>query len=37
MFCRYSTFFGGHDESYASPKDQYTWFKDFGMSADEFW
>lgn len=27
-----STFFGGHDEKYATPKDQYVWFKDFGLA-----
>lgn len=30
-----STFFGGHDEKYATPKDQYTWFKDFAMTINE--
>jgi len=28
----FSTFFGGHGPQYATPKDQYTWFKDFAMS-----
>jgi hypothetical protein len=28
-FC--STFFGGHEEQYATPVDQYTWFKDFAI------
>ncbi|CCM04522.1 uncharacterized protein FIBRA_06703 [Fibroporia radiculosa] len=28
----FSTFFGGHDPDWASPKDQYTWFKDFSMT-----
>ncbi|KAF6758226.1 hypothetical protein DFP72DRAFT_1064945 [Ephemerocybe angulata] len=28
----FSTFFGGHDEKYATPRDQYVWFKDFAMS-----
>lgn len=27
-----SSFFGGHEEKYASPKDQYTWFKDFAIT-----
>jgi len=26
------TFFGGHDPSWASPKDQYSWFKDFSAA-----
>ncbi|KAF9003839.1 hypothetical protein BDZ89DRAFT_967290 [Hymenopellis radicata] len=26
-----STFFGGHEDKWASPKDQYAWFKDFGL------
>ncbi|KAF8061746.1 hypothetical protein FPV67DRAFT_1563991 [Lyophyllum atratum] len=26
------TFFGGHDERYATPRAQYVWFKDFAMS-----
>ncbi|KAI0344991.1 hypothetical protein BDW22DRAFT_1325979 [Trametopsis cervina] len=26
------SFFGGHEEKYASPKDQYTWFKDFAIT-----
>ncbi|KAG6826388.1 hypothetical protein H0H92_015998 [Tricholoma furcatifolium] len=29
FFC---TFFGGHEPRFASPKDQYAWFKDFSMS-----
>ncbi|KZT11137.1 polysaccharide lyase family 14 protein [Laetiporus sulphureus 93-53] len=28
----FSTFFGGHEPEYASPKDQYAWFKDFSMT-----
>ncbi|TFL01094.1 polysaccharide lyase family 14 protein, partial [Pterulicium gracile] len=24
-----STFFGGHDEEYATPREQHVWFKDF--------
>ncbi|WWC89137.1 uncharacterized protein L201_004055 [Kwoniella dendrophila CBS 6074] len=27
----FSTFFGGHDPDWASPKDQYTYFRDFKM------
>ncbi|PPQ69530.1 hypothetical protein CVT26_001788 [Gymnopilus dilepis] len=27
-----STFFGGHEEKYATPKDQYVWFKDFALA-----
>ncbi|KAF9003837.1 hypothetical protein BDZ89DRAFT_1145837 [Hymenopellis radicata] len=27
----FSTFFGGHEDKWASPKDQYAWFKDFGL------
>ncbi|KAF8162746.1 polysaccharide lyase family 14 protein, partial [Crassisporium funariophilum] len=27
-----STFFGGHDVKYATPKDQYIWFKDFALA-----
>ncbi|KAF9464529.1 hypothetical protein BDZ94DRAFT_1281921 [Collybia nuda] len=27
-----STFFGGHDPKYATPRDQYVWFKDFAIS-----
>ncbi|KZT37219.1 hypothetical protein SISSUDRAFT_1048759 [Sistotremastrum suecicum HHB10207 ss-3] len=30
----FSTFFGGHESEYATPKDQYTWFKDFAISID---
>ncbi|KAF8894845.1 hypothetical protein BD779DRAFT_1503226 [Infundibulicybe gibba] len=30
----FSTFFGGHEERYATPRDQYVWFKDFGMSCN---
>jgi len=26
------TFFGGHDSSWASPKDQYSWFKDIAAA-----
>ncbi|OSD02074.1 polysaccharide lyase family 14 protein [Trametes coccinea BRFM310] len=28
----FSTFFGGHEAKYATPKDQFTWFKDFEMT-----
>ncbi|KAI0648391.1 hypothetical protein C8Q79DRAFT_573108 [Trametes meyenii] len=28
----FSTFFGGHEPKYATPKDQFTWFKDFSMT-----
>ncbi|PIL30691.1 hypothetical protein GSI_07395 [Ganoderma sinense ZZ0214-1] len=28
----FSTFFGGHERKYATPKDQFTWFKDFAMA-----
>lgn len=28
----FSTFFGGHDSSWATPKDQFIWFKDFGLT-----
>lgn len=28
----FSTFFGGHEQQYATPRDQYVWFKDFAMS-----
>lgn len=27
-----STFFGGHEQNWATPKDQYSYFKDFAMS-----
>ncbi|KAG6375848.1 hypothetical protein JVT61DRAFT_2707 [Boletus reticuloceps] len=27
-----STFFGGHGKAYATPKQQYTWFKDFAIA-----
>lgn len=27
----FSTFFGGHDPTWASPTDQHVWFKDFGI------
>ncbi|KAF9480890.1 polysaccharide lyase family 14 protein [Pholiota conissans] len=27
-----TTFFGGHEEKYATPRDQYVWFKDFAVS-----
>ncbi|KAH7890132.1 polysaccharide lyase family 14 protein [Phlebopus sp. FC_14] len=28
----FSTFFGGHGQQYATPKEQYTWFKDFAIT-----
>ncbi|KAF7441236.1 hypothetical protein PC9H_001585 [Pleurotus ostreatus] len=28
----FSTFFGGHEQKFATPRDQYAWFKDFSMS-----
>ncbi|KAI0355080.1 hypothetical protein OH77DRAFT_1496264 [Trametes cingulata] len=28
----FSTFFGGHEAKYATPRDQFTWFKDFAMT-----
>ncbi|KIJ63380.1 polysaccharide lyase family 14 protein [Hydnomerulius pinastri MD-312] len=28
----FSTFFGGHGEQYATPKEQYAWFKDFAIT-----
>ena len=28
----FSTFFGGHDDKYATPRDQYIWFKDFALA-----
>ncbi|KAF5344296.1 hypothetical protein D9758_012329 [Tetrapyrgos nigripes] len=31
----FSTFFGGHEEEYATPKDQYVWFKEFELSVHE--
>lgn len=30
-----STFFGGHTADWATPKDQYAWFKDFAMSVND--
>ncbi|KAF8265311.1 hypothetical protein EI94DRAFT_1804551 [Lactarius quietus] len=27
----FSTFFGGHDKEWATPKDQFVWFKDFEL------
>ncbi len=30
----FSTFFGGHDQSWASPVDQYAWFKDFKVAVN---
>jgi hypothetical protein len=31
----YSTFFGGHGTEYETPRDQYTWFKDFALQIDK--
>jgi hypothetical protein len=28
----FSTFFGGNSAQYATPRDQYVWFKDFGIA-----
>jgi len=28
----FSTFFGGHGDKYATPRDQYIWFKDFALA-----
>jgi hypothetical protein len=30
----FSTFFGGHDPSWATPTDQYIWFKDFALQVN---
>ncbi|KAK0492094.1 hypothetical protein EDD18DRAFT_1310997 [Armillaria luteobubalina] len=30
-----TTFFGGHEDKYATPKDQYAWFKDFAMCLND--
>ncbi|KAI0806800.1 hypothetical protein C8Q74DRAFT_1320907 [Fomes fomentarius] len=30
-----STFFGGHESRFATPKDQFTWFKDFSMTIND--
>jgi len=30
-----STFFGGHDKEWATPKDQFVWFKDFELSIND--
>ncbi|KAF7975020.1 hypothetical protein HWV62_10645 [Athelia sp. TMB] len=29
-----STFFGGHESKYATPRDQYAWFRGFALSCD---
>ncbi|KAH7911911.1 hypothetical protein BJ138DRAFT_1005667 [Hygrophoropsis aurantiaca] len=29
---QHNTFFGGHGEQYATPKDQYTWFANFSIT-----
>jgi len=31
----FSTFFGGHDKEWATPKDQFVWFKDFELIIDD--
>ncbi|KAI0046920.1 polysaccharide lyase family 14 protein [Auriscalpium vulgare] len=31
----FSTFFGGHESDYATPKDQTVWFKDFGIRIND--
>ncbi|KAI9433885.1 hypothetical protein H4582DRAFT_1983164 [Lactarius indigo] len=31
----FSTFFGGHDKEWATPKDQFVWFKNFELSINE--
>ncbi|KAK0186005.1 hypothetical protein F5146DRAFT_936704 [Armillaria mellea] len=30
-----TTFFGGHEDKYATPRDQYTWFKDFAIRLND--
>jgi hypothetical protein len=30
-----STFFGGHHREFASPKDQFVWFKDFSLRIND--
>jgi hypothetical protein len=30
-----STFFGGHEQKFATPKDQNVWFKDFELVVNE--
>lgn len=30
-----STFFGGHTADWATPKDQYAWFKDFAININD--
>lgn len=30
-----STFFGGHESRFATPKDQFTWFKEFSMTIND--
>jgi len=34
LICLSSTFFGGHDDRYATPEDQYIWFKDFSLTVN---
>lgn len=31
----FSTFFGGHDEEYATPREQHVWFKDFRIRIED--
>jgi len=31
----FSTFFGGHDPDWASPRDQYVWFSSFAMRIND--
>jgi len=31
----FSTFFGGHDKDWATPKDQFVWFKDFELRIND--
>ncbi|KAG2020986.1 alginate lyase [Coprinopsis cinerea AmutBmut pab1-1] len=31
----FSTFFGGHADKYATPRDQYVWFKDFALAVND--
>ncbi|RPD59295.1 hypothetical protein L226DRAFT_488914 [Lentinus tigrinus ALCF2SS1-7] len=31
----FSTFFGGHEPKFATPKDQFSWFKDFSMTIND--
>ncbi|KAI0062066.1 hypothetical protein BV25DRAFT_1991733 [Artomyces pyxidatus] len=31
----FSTFFGGHEKDFATPKDQWVWFRDFSLSIND--